>query len=728
MKKQWGLILAVLVAMMAMVMGGCGGGGESGGVVSSTVSGVAAAGAPLVGTVKLKDSSSPAKELPGTINIDGSFSFNVDGLKPPFILKAQGTASGTNYTLYSFSSGPGTANINPLANLAVANAAGGADLAALYTTPSAATMQLIAANLAKSVADIQTKLQPMLTLYNATANPISDSYVANHLGLDGVLDVIKVDISATGTVTLTNKLTNAVIYTGSISNFTSGTLATANIPQPLVVVTATPTTATVTVNGTASFAASVFNSTNTQVIWSVVEAGGGTITQAGVYTAPSAEGTYHVKAASVTDSTKSATATVTVTSGPVSVLISPSPATVAANGTQTFTATVIGISNTQVSWSVVEPNGGSISQFGVYTAPATGGTYHVKAVSSSGPTSSATATVTVTAAVSPPTSGPFPIGTWTGPNGFSFTVNQSVGNDKYYLGTVNWGGLPGGTVDIQGNGWILNPSGSDNVSVYINHTSSNYYDIYSLIMLLTASSDRRTLTGTISYVSTQPGFDGSAHTVTGVFTKANAQPATTVSVAISPTSPTIAANGTQNFTASVTGTSNTQVIWSVVSANGGSITSGGVYNAPAMAGTYQVKALSVADPTKSAVAEIAVSANNTSNGSNIYLGKWIGPYQFSISITSTDASGKCAGQISYPAFNNGGIVQFSDNSASVYLDATGLSGLGSGLGPNSSGITNFGIYLLPVNGNQNQLKGELYLESSLAGYSHSTTSAIFNKQ
>lgn len=463
MKKQWGLILAVLVAMMAMVMGGCGGGGESGGVVSSTVSGVAAAGAPLVGTVKLKDSSSPAKELPGTINIDGSFSFNVDGLKPPFILKAQGTASGTNYTLYSFSSGPGTANINPLANLAVANAAGGADLAALYTTPSAATMQLIATNLAKAVTDIQTKLQPMLTLYNATANPISDSYVANHLGLDGVLDVIKVDISATGTVTLTNKLTNAVIYTGSISNFTSGTLATANIPQPPVVVTVTPPATgafpigiwygpngvSFTVkqsvsngrySGTVSWPGLPGNGTvdiqGNELLNSISSPMSGLLNvvvnitdTSGVYlvglvlTASSDQKTLTGTMALL--STKSgyttplnidnAIFTNTQPTTSVSVAVSPASASVPAKGSQAFTATSTrsGITlQDQATWSVVEANGGSITSNGVYTAPATAGTYHVKATSGADSTKSATATVTVTPGLA---------GSWKGISRFDFS-------------------------------------------------------------------------------------------------------------------------------------------------------------------------------------------------------------------------------------------------------------------------------------------------------------------
>ena len=62
---------------------------------------------------------------------------------------------------------------------------------------------------------------------------------------------------------------------------------------------------------------------------------------------------------------------------------------------------------------------------------------------------------------------------------------------------------------------------------------------------------------------------------------------TSVAVTISPASPTVGFGGTQQFTATVTGTSNTAVTWSVSSASSssssqiGSISSTGLYTAPA---------------------------------------------------------------------------------------------------------------------------------------------------
>jgi len=79
-----------------------------------------------------------------------------------------------------------------------------------------------------------------------------------------------------------------------------------------------------------------------------------------------------------------------------------------------------------------------------------------------------------------------------------------------------------------------------------------------------------------------------------------------VSVSISPTSVSILTSGTQQFTATATGTTNTAVTWS---ATGGSVSSSGLYTAPTAAGSYTVKATSVADTTKSASATVTVGTS-----------------------------------------------------------------------------------------------------------------------
>lgn len=169
-------------------------------------------------------------------------------------------------------------------------------------------------------------------------------------------------------------------------------------PAPIVV-GISPVTASVDAGGQVTFAAVVSGTTNTAVTWSVVEAGCGTITAAGVYTAPGAAGTCHVAAASVADpgKTAQATVTVTVTAPPViSVSVAPVSAAVDACRTATLSASVTGTSNGAVTWSVAEgAAGGTITSAGVYTAPALAGTYHAVATSQADPTRTSTATIVV---------------------------------------------------------------------------------------------------------------------------------------------------------------------------------------------------------------------------------------------------------------------------------------------------------------------------------------------
>ena len=68
------------------------------------------------------------------------------------------------------------------------------------------------------------------------------------------------------------------------------------------------------------------------------------------------------------------------------------------NGTQTFAVNLVGPTDTSVTWSVQEGmTGGSVTSSGIYTAPATRGTYHVVATSVYDSTRTFTIPVTVTA-------------------------------------------------------------------------------------------------------------------------------------------------------------------------------------------------------------------------------------------------------------------------------------------------------------------------------------------
>lgn len=76
-----------------------------------------------------------------------------------------------------------------------------------------------------------------------------------------------------------------------------------------------------------------------------------------------------------------ATDRTTVTVVPVGVTATPISASLGISQSARFNANVTGTSDTRVTWAVQEPTGGSITQDGVYSAPAEPGTYHIVAIS-----------------------------------------------------------------------------------------------------------------------------------------------------------------------------------------------------------------------------------------------------------------------------------------------------------------------------------------------------------
>jgi Bacterial Ig-like domain (group 2) len=79
----------------------------------------------------------------------------------------------------------------------------------------------------------------------------------------------------------------------------------------------------------------------------------------------------------------------------ISVTIKPSKVRLKAGATQQFISRVNGTDNQAVTWRVLEKSGGTVTTTGLYTAPDTDGTYHVRATSVADPTKSAQASVIV---------------------------------------------------------------------------------------------------------------------------------------------------------------------------------------------------------------------------------------------------------------------------------------------------------------------------------------------
>lgn len=203
-------------------------------------------------------------------------------------------------------------------------------------------------------------------------------------------------ISTSGMYTAPAQAGNHTVTATSVAN-TAKTASAAVTVQGLIALS--PPTVTLTTGGTEQFSATVAQS-NAAVTWSVDGVTGGnssvgTISTAGLYTAPSQVGN-HTVAASITNPSASATSSITV----FSLVLSPGTTLLAPSATQQFTATVQGISNTGVTWSVDGTAGGSsstgtITSSGLYTAPATTGAHTISAASVAFPSSDATTSITV---------------------------------------------------------------------------------------------------------------------------------------------------------------------------------------------------------------------------------------------------------------------------------------------------------------------------------------------
>jgi hypothetical protein len=319
--------------------------------------------------------------------------------------------------------------------------------------------------------------------------------------------------------------------------------------QAGVYVSITPSTVALSQGGTRQFSATVQGTSNQGVTWSIDESGGGSITTSGLYTAPSKEGTFHVRATSKADTGQYAQATVTVNA--VSVTISPSTATLNQGGTRKFTATVAGTTNTGVTWTTT---GGTVDNSGNYTAPNTAGTYKVRATSAADSSKYAEATITVNAVsvTISPTVATIDQG---GTKQFTATVTGTTNK------TVTWSAPTGGTVGSSGN-----------------YTAPNAAGIYKVRATSAADSSK--------YAEATVNVNA-------------------VSVTISPTTVTLNPGGAQKFTATVTGTTNKTVTWT---ATRGTIDSSGNYKAPSSVGSCQVKAASAADSSKSATAAVTVTS------------------------------------------------------------------------------------------------------------------------
>lgn len=190
---------AVACALVA-----CGGGGGSDPATptpvtptSLTLSGTAATGKAVVGAVAAICSSGTGT---ATSVSNGSYQITVSGGLLPCIVKITDATSGA--VLHSVATGSGTtatANITPLTELVLAQAAGGKAATLFASFDAAAQAKVGAAALAAATTSVATALQSVVNLTGI--NPFSDTLVAANggavgNGLDQKLDVLAAGLAA----------------------------------------------------------------------------------------------------------------------------------------------------------------------------------------------------------------------------------------------------------------------------------------------------------------------------------------------------------------------------------------------------------------------------------------------------------------------------------------------------------------------------------------------------
>ncbi|MCW8837439.1 MAG: hypothetical protein OQK11_01930 [Thiovulaceae bacterium] len=205
----------VLIIMMSLTFSACGSSSSSTPVAddsTTSLTGTAAAGAPIIGHVIVKGAN--GNRVSEEIEADGTYDVDVSTLTPPYRLRAEGTVGGRRYELHSYATEAnlgGTVNITPFTDLIISNAAG--QLASNFFDSNTST-SLDDAEVEVQKTALKEKLQTVLTELGvaSTVDLLTTSFNADHSELDAALDMVRVEYDTNSSVaTLTNLIDNTNI-------------------------------------------------------------------------------------------------------------------------------------------------------------------------------------------------------------------------------------------------------------------------------------------------------------------------------------------------------------------------------------------------------------------------------------------------------------------------------------------------------------------------------------
>ena len=344
---------------------------------------------------------------------------------------------------------------------------------------------------------------------------------------------------------------------------------------------------------------------------------------------------------------------------PITISISPTSATLPAGGTQSFTSTVQGAADTDVTWQVNQVTGGSsstgiISSTGSYTAPSVQSqtVFTVTAVAAADTSITASASVTVTPLVSVTVS-PHNAGVETShTQQFSATVvNTNNTSVTWQVNGVTGGNSTVGTINANG---LYTAPGTVPAQPTVTVTAISVAD--------PTKSDSASVTITVTPVLT-----------------------------VNPQQANVVVGNQQQFTASISGPSNQAVNWSL-SGTGcsgvqcGTIAANGLYTAPGSVpspATVTVKATSQVDSTVTGTATVTVIA---------HLGVTISPFGTQASPVHVALSGTQTfnATVVGDASNlgvNWSLVCVTDEESGNFMDCAAGQGQSDGTDPTNTDIS-----------------------------------------
>jgi RHS repeat-associated protein len=305
--------------------------------------------------------------------------------------------------------------------------------------------------------------------------------------------------------------------------------------------------------------------------------------------------------------------------------VHPVSATPWQSQTVQFYATVANTTNSNVTWAISPAGAGSISSTGLYTAPAS-----IPARQ--------TVTVTATGVAAPGLSASATVNLWP-PSGVTMaptTASLTSSQTRQFTATPNNNSTMGVT-------WAVTPSGFGSISSTGLYTAPiNIYTQQTLTVTATSIADGSTGTATIMLL-----------------------PSPTVTV--TPSTVTLGPSGKRQFSAFIAGAWNNNVNWTISPVGSGSITSDGVYTAPASIS-------STSTVTVTATSAVNSSATGTATIT-------LAPAQPGVSVTVAPATS---------SLTNGQTQQFS-----ATVTGTGNTAVTWVVTPNVGTITAAGLYTAP---------------------------------